>query len=165
MLHSEDALPHQQKLSLSISSHPGVRLDLLVPFVWNAVKDTRQAEEHDRRDQSREQTVMLPCWMASIQFRLCRRVLGETRMKSKHSAEMRAWGMALIKQKLPLSPFQHSILPQLFPRAEFGISLLYTGTNCIGTNLTPAPGCISPRAVGPLQPLPSSLETLSSLIL
>lgn len=54
MLHLEAALPHQQKLFLSISSHLGVRLDFLVPFVWNAVKDTGQAEEHDRSDQSRE---------------------------------------------------------------------------------------------------------------
>lgn len=54
MLHSEDALPHQQKLPLSISSHLGVRLDFLVPFVWNAVKEPGQAEEQDRNDQSRE---------------------------------------------------------------------------------------------------------------
>lgn len=51
MLHLEHALPHQQKLSLSISSHLGVRLDFLLPFVW---KDTGQAEEHDRSDRSRE---------------------------------------------------------------------------------------------------------------
>lgn len=62
---------------------------------------------------------MLLCLMASIQFRLCRRVLRETRMKSKHAAGMRAWDIALIKQQLPLSFFQHSILPQLFLCAEF----------------------------------------------
>lgn len=50
MLHSEDA----QKLFLSISSHLEGRLDFLLPFVWNTLKDTGQAEEHDRSDQSRE---------------------------------------------------------------------------------------------------------------
>lgn len=65
------------------------------------------------------QTMMLPCLTASIQFCLCRRVLGETRMKSKHSAGMRAWGITLIKQQLLLSFFQHSILPVLLLPAEF----------------------------------------------
>lgn len=43
-----------ETLPVHISSHFGVRLTFLVPFVWNSVKDTGQAEEHGRSDQSRE---------------------------------------------------------------------------------------------------------------
>lgn len=53
MLHWEDALPHQQKLSMSISHHI-LGSDLTSWCHLSGMKDTGQAEEHDRSDQSRE---------------------------------------------------------------------------------------------------------------
>ena len=100
---------------------------------------TGHAEEHDRSDQSRE-PVRLPCLMASVPFRPRRRVSGETTVKPKHTTGTRAWGIAPIKQQLPLFFFQCSILPQLFLSAKsFGVTLLHAGSRGTLAQTSPKP--------------------------
>lgn len=77
-------------------------------------------------------------------------------MKPKHSRGMAAWGTDQTAIASLFLPAQHpsSAVPLSKEVQDYLVSRWVT--RHVGTDLIQAPGYIGPRAVGPIQPLPST---------